>query len=121
MELTIKTRSAGGVMVVSLAGRMVLGEESTEALKVLRDLITDRPRVVLDLNGLRAVDPSGIGALLSLYTSAAHAGGQIRLARPSAKLAAMLNSTKLASIFPVYDCAEEAIAAFGPPPAFAMH
>ena len=114
MELTIKTRKAGEVVVVNLSGRMVIGEETTMVLNILRDMITDRPRIVLDLNGLRCVDPSGIGALLSLYTSAVHAGGQIRLARPSSKLTAMLNSTKLSSIFPVYACAEEAIAAFEP-------
>jgi anti-sigma B factor antagonist len=117
MELKIKTRSAGGVVIVSLSGRMVLGEETKMVTHILRELISDRPQVVLDLNGLRAVDPSGIGALLSLYTSAAHAGGRVRLARPSSKLAAMLSSTKLASIFPIYDSAEEAVAAFTPAPA----
>jgi len=94
---------------------MVLGQETASATDWLRALICDRPRVVLDLDGLRSVDPSGIGALLSLYASAAQHGGQVHLARPSTKLAAMLRTTKLSSIFPVYDSPEEAIAAFGAP------
>ena len=112
MELTVRTRNAGGVVVVEFAGRMVLGQASKAATEFLRALIATNPRIVLDLDRLFFVDPSGIGALLSLYTAATANGGKLRFARPSRKIARLLESTKLSSVFPVHESEEEAIAAF---------
>ena len=112
MELTVSARNAGSVVVVEFTGRMVLGEASKAATEWLRELIAKNPRIVLDLDGLMFVDPSGIGALLSLYTSATAHGGKLRFARPSRKIAQLLESTKLSSVFPVHESEEEAIAAF---------
>lgn len=112
MELTVNARNAGNVVVVEFAGRMVLGQASKAATEWLRELIARNPRIVLDLEGLMFVDPSGIGALLSLYTAATAQGGKLRFARPSRKIARLLESTKLTSVFPVHASEEEAIAAF---------
>lgn len=112
MELTVRTHHAGKVVVVSFAGRMVLGKAMQAAIEWLRELIAKNPQVVLDLNGLFFVDPSGIGALLSLYTSATARGGKLRFARPSQKIARLLETTRLASVFPVHESEEAAVAAF---------
>lgn len=112
MELTVDERNAGNVLVVHFTGRMVLGHEATAATERLRALVAQNPLVVLDLNGLHHLDPSGVGALLSLYTSAARHGARLCFARPSSKIARLLETTKLNSVFPVYDSEEEAIAAF---------
>ena len=112
MELTVQARQAGDVVVVKFAGRMVLGEAMSAAIERLHGLIEANPHVVLDLNELFYVDPSGVGALLSLYTSATSRGGQLRFARPSRKIARLLETTKLTSVFPVHESEEAAIAAF---------
>lgn len=112
MELTVRSRHAGSVVVVTFAGRMVLGQAMQNATDWLRDLVSKNPQVVLDLNELFFVDPSGIGALLSLYTSATAHGGKLRFARPSRKIARLLETTKLSSVFPVHESEEAAIAAF---------
>ncbi len=112
MELTVRAHQAGNVVVVRFAGRMVLGHAMSAATEWLRELIVNNPQVVLDLNELFFVDPSGIGALLSLYTSATAQGGKLRFARPSRKIARLLETTKLISVFPVHESEEAAIAAF---------
>ncbi len=112
MELTVRARHTGNVVVVKFAGRMVLGQATSAATEWLRELIANNPHVVLDLNDLFFVDPSGIGALLSLYTSATSRGGKLRFARPSRKVARLLETTKLSSVFPVHESEEAAIAAF---------
>lgn len=112
MELTVRARHAGDVVVVKFAGRMVLGKAMSSATEWLRELIASNPQIVLDLNELFFVDPSGIGALLSLYTSATSRGGKLRFARPSQKIARLLETTKLSSVFPVHESEEAAIAAF---------
>ncbi len=112
MELTVRSHQAGNVVVVRFTGRMVLGPAMSAATNWLRELINRNPQVVLDLNELFFVDPSGIGALLSLYTSATSRGGKLRFARPSRKVARLLETTKLTTVFPVHDSEEAAIAAF---------
>lgn len=112
MELTVRAHHAGNVVVVRFAGRMVLGPAMSAATEWLRELISRNPQVVLDLNELFFADPSGIGALLSLYTSATARGGKLRFARPSRKIARLLETTKLATVFPVHESEEAAIAAF---------
>lgn len=112
MELTVRTHHAGNVVIVSFAGRMVLGNAMQAATEWLRDLIAKHPQVVLDLNELFFVDPSGIGALLSLYTAATARGGKLRFARPSRKIARLLETTRLTSVFPVHESEAAAVAAF---------
>ncbi len=112
MELTVRAHQTGNVVVVRFAGRMVLGPAMSAATEWLRELISRNPQVVLDLNELFFVDPSGIGALLSLYTSATARGGRLRFARPSRKVARLLEATKLTTVFPVHESEEAAIAAF---------
>ena len=111
MELTLNERSAGNVIVVRFNGRMVLGHETTAATERLRALVSKNATIVLDLDGLHHLDPSGIGALLSLYASAARQGARLYFVRPSSKIARLLETTKLTSLFPIFDSAEAAIAA----------
>ena len=111
MELRLDERSAGNVLVVRFAGRMVLGHETAAATERLRALLTKNAIVVLDLDGLQHLDPSGVGALLSLYALAARHGAKLYFARPSSKITRLLETTKLTSLFPVFETAEAAIAA----------
>jgi len=111
MELTLDEHRAGNVVVVRFAGRMVLGQETTAATERLRALACHKTIIVLDLDGLHHLDPSGIGALLSLYAWAARHGARLFFVRPSSKITRLLETTKLTSLFPIYDSAEAAIAA----------
>ena len=112
MELTLdERRCSGNVIVVHFSGRMVLGQEATAATDRLRALLSQNATVILDLNDLHHVDPSGIGALLSLYALAKRHGARLYFASPSSKIAHLLETTKLTSIFPVFASEEAAIAA----------
>ncbi|MGH9727296.1 MAG: STAS domain-containing protein [Candidatus Acidiferrales bacterium] len=115
MTLHATARTHGDATIVECSGRLVLGEESAELRKVVKDLLVTCNRIVLDLGGVSYIDSSGLGALAGLYAAAKNAGGEIKLANLNARLRDLLQMTRLLTVFDVYDHAEAAAAAFKSP------
>ncbi len=113
MALTTSTRRVNGVIVVYCGGKIVLGEESTSLRLLVKDLLNKSNQIVLDLGDISTIDSSGLGALVALFTSARHIGGEIKLANLGPRLKELLQITKLFTVFEVFDRAEDAAAAFG--------
>ncbi len=112
MALLPTTRRMNGVIVVYCGGRLVLGEESTSLRLLVKDLLNKSPQIVLDLGDVTHMDSGGLGTLVALYTSARTAGGDIKLANLNARLSDLLQITRLATVFEIFDRAEDAAAAF---------
>src|ERR1700745_1110440 len=112
MTLQMTTRYVADVAIVDCSGRIVLGEETASMRQYVKALLTQSPRVVLNLAQVNYVDSSGVGTLVSLYTSARHAGGHINLARLVTRVKDLLQITKLGTIFEMFDAAENAAASF---------
>ncbi len=112
MALATSTRRIGEVIIVDCAGRIVLGEESTSLRLLVKDLLNKARQIVLDLGDVTYIDSSGLGTLVSLYTSARNAGGSITLARLNSRVIELLQATRLLTVFEAYDTAEKAAAAF---------
>jgi anti-sigma B factor antagonist len=109
MQLRMSTRTLDGVMVVDCSGRIVFGEESATLRDTIKKVLTQSPRVVLNLAEVSYVDSGGLGTLVSLYTTARNAGGAMKLARLTQRVGDLLQLTKLVSIFEVFD--DEQVAA----------
>lgn len=112
MALLTTIRRMNGVIVVYCGGRLVLGEESTSLRLLVKDLLNKSPQIVLDLGDVTHMDSGGLGTLVALYTSARTAGGDIKLANLNARLSDLLQITRLATVFEIFDRAEDAAAAF---------
>jgi anti-sigma B factor antagonist len=112
MTLQMTTRYVADVAIVDCSGRIVLGEETASMRQYVKPLLTQSPRVVLNLAQVNYVDSSGVGTLVSLYTSARHAGGNIKLAGLVTRVKDLLQITKLGTIFEMFDAAENAAASF---------
>jgi anti-sigma B factor antagonist len=113
MQLRMSTRTLDGVMVVDCSGRLVFGEESASLREMVKKLLAQAPRVVLNLRDVSQVDSGGLGTLVSLFTTARNAGGAIKLARLSQRVGDLLQVTKLVTIFEVFDDEEKAAKSFG--------
>src|SRR5258708_16510325 len=83
MQLRMSTRQVDGVLVVDCSGRVVFGEESATLRDTVKKLLTQSPKVVLNLREVNYIDSGGLGSLVSLYTTARTGGGAVKLARPS--------------------------------------
>ena len=112
MTLQMTTRYVADVAIVDCSGRIVLGEETASMRQYVKALLTQSPHVVLNLAQVNYVDSSGVGTLVSLYTTARGAGGNIKLAGLGTRVKDVLQITKLGTIFEVFDAAENAAASF---------
>jgi anti-sigma B factor antagonist len=107
------TRQVDGVTIVDLSGRITLGEGSV----VLRDTIKDllgkgQKKILLNLGDVSYIDSSGIGELVSAFTSVRNQGGELKLLNLTKKVHDLLQITKLYTVFDVKDDEATAIAAF---------
>ena len=112
MTLKIEARTADGVTIVSCSGRIVFGEEATALRETLKKLLGSTKRVLLNLSGVTYIDSGGLGTLVGVYSSARSAGADIKLTGLGPRLRDVLQITKLATVFEVYDNEQQAIAAF---------
>jgi anti-sigma B factor antagonist len=112
MQLRMSTRQVDGVLVVDCSGRIVFGEESASLRDMVKKLLAQSPKLVLNLREVNYIDSGGLGTLVSLYTTARNAGGAVKLARLSQRVGDLLQITKLLTIFEVFDDEEVAAQSF---------
>jgi anti-sigma B factor antagonist len=106
-------RFAGEVTVVEMGGRIALGEGSALLRKTIRDLLTERrTRILLNLADISYIDSSGIGELVSAYTSVKGQGGELKLLHLTKKVHDLLQITRLFTVFEVFTDEPAALKSF---------
>ena len=113
MSMKASTRQVDGVTIVDLSGRITLGEGSV----VLRDTVKDllgkgQKKILLNLGDVSYIDSSGIGELVSAFTSVRNQGGELKLLHLTKKVHDLLQITKLYTVFDVKDDEAGAITSF---------
>ncbi|HVP52903.1 MAG TPA: STAS domain-containing protein [Terriglobales bacterium] len=107
------TRQVSGVTIVDLSGRITLGEGSVLLRDLVRDLVTKgQRRILLNLGDVTYIDSSGIGELVSAFTTVRNQGGELKLLNLTKKVHDLLQITKLYTVFDVKDDEATAVAAF---------
>ena len=113
MALAIASREVDGVTVVELSGRITLGEGSVQMRDAIRELIAKgQRRILLDLGEVNYIDSSGLGELVSAYTSAKNQNAALKLLKLTKKVHDLLQLTKLYTVFDIFDDEASAIASF---------
>ena len=112
-ELNIRERQAGDVTILDLEGKITIGEGSVSLRSAIRRLIEEgKKKILLNLAGVGYVDSSGIGELVSSYTTINREGGQLKLLKLTQKIKDLLTITKLLTVFDVYKDESEALNSF---------
>ena len=113
MALKMANREVDGVSVVALDGRIVLGEESNALRKKLKSLIAEgKKKIVLNMDNIKYIDSSGLGALVAAHCSAKTQGASLRLCHLGSKFQQVMQITKLLTVFEVCDTEAAAVASF---------
>ncbi len=112
MNLKMSTRLVDGVTIVDCNGRIVFGDEAAALREFVKDLLNNHKQIVLNLGGVNYIDSGGLGTLVSLYTSARNAGGNIKLANLTQRVGDLLQVTKLLTVFDVYEGEDKAVRSF---------
>jgi len=113
VSVKLSTRQVGDVSVVDVAGRITLGEGSSALRETLRDMVSkNQKKILLNLGDVSYIDSSGIGELVSGFTTVTNSGGQLKLLNLNKRVKDLLQITKLYSVFDVHDDEAHAIRAF---------
>jgi len=107
-------READGATVVDLSGRITLGEGSATLRQMIRDLLNKgQKKIVLNLADVNYIDSSGIGELVSGFTTVKNQGGELKLLHLTKKVHELLLITKLYTVFDVHSDEKTALRSFG--------
>ncbi len=114
MGIKTSTRSIGNVVIIDTIGELRLGEGTDAIRSLVRQLVDQGYRkLLLNLRDVRHIDSSGIGELMSCYTSVRNQGGDLKLMNLSKNVQNLLQITRLYTIFEVVDDEPTAVASFG--------
>ena len=113
MNLKTNIRQVDGVNIVDCSGRITLGEGSVVLRDIVKDLLSKgQKKILLNLGDVNYIDSSGIGELVSAYTTVRNSGGELKLLNLTKKVHDLLQITKLYTVFDVKDDEASAVKAF---------
>lgn len=113
MTMKSSSRQIDGVTVLDLSGRITLGEGSVILRDTIRDLIGHgQKKILLNLGDVSYIDSSGIGELVSAFTTVRNQGGELKLLNLTKKVHDLLQITKLYTVFDIKDDEATAIKSF---------
>jgi anti-sigma B factor antagonist len=114
MSLEITATQREDIAVLSLKGRLTVGDASLLREKVNEEIASNRLNVILDLANVDYIDSTGLGAMVICFTSVKKAGGSLKLASLNKRNIELLVLTKLHSIFEVFSDQQDAVNSFFP-------
>jgi anti-sigma B factor antagonist len=113
LALKIASRDVNGVKVLDLSGQIVLGEGSVQLREAVRGLIgKGSKKILLNMGDVDYIDSSGLGELVSAFTTAKNQQADVKLLKLTRKVQGLLQLTKLYTVFDIYDDDASAIASF---------
>ena len=113
MSMKISSRQVDGVTIVDCSGRITLGEGSVMLRDSVREMLgKGQKKIVLNLADVNYIDSSGIGELVSAFTTAKNQGGELKLLNLTKKVHDLLQITKLYTVFDVKEDETAAVKAF---------
>jgi anti-sigma B factor antagonist len=113
VSVKLTTRQVGDVTVVDAAGRITLGEGASMFRDKIRDLATGgNKKLLLNLAEISYIDSSGIGELVSGFTTVTNQGGVVKLLNLTKRVQDLLQITKLYTVFEVFDDETKAVRSF---------
>jgi anti-sigma B factor antagonist len=111
MKVTMRTK--GDVTIIDLSGKITIGAGDIALRNAVQQAIESGAKnVVINLQGVSTIDSSGVGELVSAYTTATNRGVRLKLLNLPDKVSDILTVTQLITVFDIYDSEDDAIAAF---------
>ena len=113
MSVKLTTRQVGDVTVIDAAGRITLGEGASVFRDTIRDLVAKgNKKLLVNLAEVSYIDSSGIGEMVSGFTTVTNGGGQLKLVNLSKRVKDLLQITKLYTVFEAFEDETEAVRSF---------
>ncbi len=111
--MRIHSHEKDGVVILDLQGKLMGGDDAETFKTTLYKLIEEgRKRVVVNLHDINWINSTGMGILISGYTTMRRSGGDLVLLHVSDKIRSLLYVTKLSTIFRCFESEEDAVKGF---------
>jgi anti-sigma B factor antagonist len=113
MNMTLSTRQVGGITILDIGGRIVLGEDSASVRDVIRDLLKNgHKQILFNLGDVDYIDTIGLGSLVGALTTVRKQGGDLKLLNLPEKFAGVIQITKLYTVIDIINDEAAAVKSF---------
>ncbi|MCU1301349.1 MAG: anti-anti-sigma factor family protein [Candidatus Sulfotelmatobacter sp.] len=111
--MNIVTREVSHITIVDINGRITLGDETGRLRETIHQLIAaGKKKIILNLARVDYIDSSGVGELVSSFTTVRNAGGELKLLSLAKKVQDILHVTKLYTVFDIKEDEFTAVKSF---------
>ena len=111
--MKIDVRNEQGVTIIQPKGKVTIGVGDVALREAVHEALEAGARkILLDLESVSTVDSSGVGEMVSAYTTVTNKGGQLKIVNLPSKVADILQMTQLIQVFDSFDDTQEAIDSF---------
>ncbi len=101
------------VTIVELVGKLTIGEGDVQLREAIQELLEDGiKKILINLQGVKMMDSSGLGELVRVRTRALEEGATVKLLHVEDKVQEVLEMTRLIGVFENFDDPIDAIASF---------
>jgi anti-sigma B factor antagonist len=113
MEITIQLRELSGIAILDMSGRITLGDGSVALRETVRDQVASgKQAIIINLGNVTYMDSSGLGELISAFTTAKNRGATLKLLNLTKRIRNLMEITKLYTVFDIYDDEDTAVNSF---------
>jgi anti-sigma B factor antagonist len=100
---------------VDLSGRIVLGDGSVGLRDLVRSLVSEGiTKILLNFRNVDYIDSSGLGELVTAFTSVRGEGGELKLLNLTKRVRSLLQITRLLTVFDITDDEATSVKSFSP-------
>ena len=111
--MKLSDRLDGDIVVLEPKGKIMGGPDASLLHDKLYEYIEqDKKKVVIDLGKVDWMNSTGLGILISGYTTLRNHDGQLKLINVTDKIRSLLTITKLVTVFESYDSLDDAKQSF---------
>ncbi len=111
--MDVSKRQVGDVTILDLKGKITIGAGDAQLRQGVQDVLNSgATKVLINMFAVSTIDSSGIGELVSGYTTATNRGAKLKLFNLPSKVTDILTITQLITVFDVYDSEDEAVRSF---------
>jgi len=111
--MEVKRREIGDVVVLDLDGKLTIGKGDV----VLRGAFVDeldvgQRKIVVNLNGVKVIDSSGLGELIRCKVTASEKSADVKLLHVNLKARKLITMAQLVGVFEMFDDETMAVESF---------
>lgn len=108
--MEFKHEIKGNTLALKLTGDLIGEDNGAAIIEVVSDALQKKvPICIVDISGLRYINSSGIGVLITILTKFRNKNGEVYLMKPSESVQKLLVITKLNNIFHIVQSESEVI------------